>query len=313
MSLLSSEFIWRKLHSLAGVFLVFYLIFHLLTNSQAALWLGSDGRGFIHDVQFIHSLPYLVVIEILLLGVPFAIHMAWGIVYALQAKTNSYASDGSVPGLREYPRNRAFTWQRVTSWILLFAVIAHVVHMRIYNYPLSGLKGDQKYFIQKVSNDPGLYTVASRLGVEVMNNVEINKSVSDTNNIKIPMGASDQAITLLKRQAVDQEIAWQKALHKWPLTQGESLIVAQDFGTATLFMLRDTFKDPLLAVLYSIFVIAACFHAFNGLWTAFITWGITLNPSIQQISRYFCHTLMFLMMALGLVAIWGTYWLNLKV
>lgn len=305
-----SEFVWRRLHSLSGVFLVLFLIFHLLTNSQAALWLGEDGKGFIHDVLLIHNLPYLVLIEILLLGVPFAIHMAWGVAYALQAKPNSYTSDGSKPSLPEYGRNHAFTWQRITSWILLFAVIAHVVQMRIYNYPASALKGDQDYYIQRVEIDPGLYTVAERLGVSVRTT---DQRLTDIDKATIPSNISKEATDLLQKQAKEQQAAWLDALHQRPLNAGQAWIVAKDFGTATLFMVRDTFKDPLLAVLYSIFVLAACFHAFNGLWTALITWGITLNPSIQRVSRYFCYSLMFLVMFLGMAAIWGTYWLNLKV
>ena len=67
---LPRAFIWRRLHSLAGLWLVIYIIDHLLINSQAALLLGNDGRGFIHSVNAIHNLPYLSVIEILVLGVP---------------------------------------------------------------------------------------------------------------------------------------------------------------------------------------------------------------------------------------------------
>ncbi|MFA6915460.1 MAG: succinate dehydrogenase [Parachlamydiales bacterium] len=312
MSLLPSDFVWRKLHSLAGIFLVLYVIFHLVTNSQAALWLGEDGKGFIHDVQFIHNLPYLILVEILLLGVPFAIHMGWGVVYAYQARINSYSTDGSTPSLSEYPRNHAFTWQRITSWILLFAIIGHVVHMRIYNYPASALKGDQKYFVQRVSDDPGLYTVAERLGVKVLNAEQVAAQIPAP-QVNIPQDTPPEAAILLREQAARQQVAWEEALHQWPLHSGQSLIIAKDFGTATLFMIRDTFKDPLMAVLYSIFVVATCFHTFNGLWTALITWGITLNPPIQQISRYFSVALMLLIMALGLAAVWGTYWLNLRI
>lgn len=57
-------FIWRRLHSLMGLWLVLFLIEHLLTNSQAALWLGDNGRGFVNMVNAIHNLPYLEVIEL---------------------------------------------------------------------------------------------------------------------------------------------------------------------------------------------------------------------------------------------------------
>lgn len=37
---LPSAFIWRRAHSLTGLWLVLFLIEHLLTNSQAALFLA---------------------------------------------------------------------------------------------------------------------------------------------------------------------------------------------------------------------------------------------------------------------------------
>ncbi len=72
------EFIWRRAHSLTGIWLVLFLIEHLFTNSQAALYIGDDGLGFVSSVNWLKNLPYLQVIEIFLLGVPFLIHGIWG-------------------------------------------------------------------------------------------------------------------------------------------------------------------------------------------------------------------------------------------
>src|SRR4051812_29543012 len=108
-------FIWRRVHSLAGLWFVLFLIEHLLTNSQAALFIGDNGSGFVEAVNFIKSLPYLPVIEIFLLGVPFLVHAIWGVKYLLTSKFNSFPADGSTPSLPQYPRNQAFTWQRITS------------------------------------------------------------------------------------------------------------------------------------------------------------------------------------------------------
>ena len=57
-------FLWRRLHSIAGLWLVIFIISHLFTNSQAALLIGDDGQGFINAVNAIHNLPYLPLIEI---------------------------------------------------------------------------------------------------------------------------------------------------------------------------------------------------------------------------------------------------------
>src|SRR5580692_1285716 len=107
-------FIWRRLHSLAGLWFVLFLIEHLLTNSQAALWLGDNGKGFVHMVNALHNLPYLQVIEMFLLGFPILLHMVLGVKYLFTSKSNIVKGDGSTPYLPR-ARNYAYTFQRMTS------------------------------------------------------------------------------------------------------------------------------------------------------------------------------------------------------
>src|ERR1700733_2092312 len=87
-------FIWRRLHSLMGLWLVLFLIEHLLVNSQAALILGENGKGFVEMVNKIHGLPFLKAIEFVLLGIPFLIHMVWGVKYLFTAKSNAHKTKG---------------------------------------------------------------------------------------------------------------------------------------------------------------------------------------------------------------------------
>ncbi len=257
-------FIWRRLHSLTGLFFSLYLFEHLLVNSQAALWIGDDGSGFVRAVNSIQELPYLHFIEIFLLGVPILIHMAWGIHYLQSSAPNSWASDGTKPSLPEYPRNRAYTWQRITSWLLLVGVIAHVIQMRIVEYPV---KAGEKSYMVRLNYDKGLETLAPRLNF--------------------------------------------KLLDAGPLKPGQKIAVAPNFGTAELLMVRETFKWPLMLALYTVFVLSACFHGFNGFWSFMIRWGVTLNVSSQRLMRIFSTALMALVAFWGLAAIWGTYWINL--
>src|ERR1700733_1131343 len=147
MSKIPWAFVIRRLHSLTGLWLAAYLILHLFTNSQAAFLIGDDGSGFIHSVNSIHELPYLPIIEMTLLGVPILIHALWGIQYALSAKYNSFGNTGKTPYLPEYPRNRAFTWQRITSWLLVFGILAHIVHMRFIEYPVSAKVNDHTAYM----------------------------------------------------------------------------------------------------------------------------------------------------------------------
>lgn len=257
-SVLPLPFVVRRLHSLTGLFLALFLIQHLFLNSQAALFFGQDGKTFIEGVNSIHSLPYLPFIEITLLALPILIHMWWGIKILRTGRLNSFPSDGSSPSLN-YPRNRAYSWQRITSWILVVGLIGHVVHMRFLNYP-EEVKGG--YAIE-LSQDVGLSKVAGRLGVD------------------------------LKQD-------------------GDGLIaIAPDFGTAELFVVRETFKHPILIVLYTLFVLSAAFHGMNGLWTFLISWGITLNEKSQKIFAVITNYLMVFVALMGLVAIYGTYWINL--
>lgn len=297
-------FFWRRLHSAIGLWLVVYIIMHLLTNSQAALLVGDDGKGFIHSVNSIHDLPYLPLLELLIIGVPIVIHALWGIMYLRTSKLNSFNSDGSTPSL-PYPKNKAFSWQRITSWILLVGIAAHVIHMRFIEYPAFAQEGSTKYYMVRVDQDAGLKTVAARLGVELYNQNEIAEAA------KIPKKKRNDA-SLLSQQEYEQKVKWIEAAQSRPLNENQVIAVANDFGTVELLMLRNTFQSPIMILLYTLLVISACYHGFNGLWTAMIKWGVTLSTQTQNKFRTFTTLLMILVALLGLAAVWGTYWINLK-
>lgn len=305
-------FIWRRAHSLTGLWLVLFLIEHLLTNSQAALFVGDDGSGFVRAVNFLKDLPYLHVIEIFLLGVPFFIHGLWGIRYLLTAEYNSLPSDGSTPSLPQYTRNQAYTWQRITSWVLLVGILAHVIHMRFLDYPTSAQLNAQRFYMSRVEADDGLYTLSKRLNFEIYPQQkvqEIKKTISSKTQIQ--MGPYSTSEEQLAAQQQRQERAWLEALEKWPLKENQMIAVSPSFGVAELLLVRETFKNPTMIFLYTGLVLATCFHAFNGLWTFMISWGVTLTARSQQLMRSLATLLMVIVTFLGLAAIWGTYWFNL--
>lgn len=263
LSKIPMPFLIRRLHSLTGLFITLYLIEHLFVNSQAALFFGDDGKSFIHAVNGIQNIPYLKVIEILFLAVPILLHGYYGIFFARQAKFNSIPSDGSKPYL-PYAKNKAYSWQRITSWILLFGILLHVYHMRIHQYPEKTQEGNATSFLVEVDKDSGYNTLAPRLDV-----------------------------TFIEKE-------------------GKTYAKAKSFGTAELLVLRESFKSPLIITLYTLFVLSACFHGFNGLWTFCLSWGIVITEKSQKLARRFCYGLMALVTFFGLVAIFGTYWINLK-
>lgn len=310
---LYKDFIWRRIHSLAGLWLVIYITLHLWTNSQAALLIGDDGKGFIHAVNAIHELPYLPILEFVILVLPFLIHIIWGLQRLWTAKLNAFPSDGSSPSLPEYSANRAFTWQRITSWILIVGIAAHVIHMRFLEYPSHASKERQEYYMLPLSIDDGLYTVAERLDVDLYTATELAEQVKSADNMVSEKSSQEMGWEkLLEDQKNVQREKWVSALERHPLKPNEVMALAKDFGTADLLMLRNTFKSPLMIILYSILVITACFHAFNGLWTFLITWGGTLSENAQRLMKSVTLGLMFLVTFLGLIAVWGTYWINLK-
>lgn len=246
---------------MAGVFLVLFLIEHLLTNSQAALWWGEDGRGFIEAVTAIHQLPYLQVLEVFLIGLPFLIHGVYGIAILRTGEPNVGTTDGSKPSLGWKGNNGGYTWQRITAWILLVGVVLHVIEMRFIDYPQEVEGGINPSYAVRLTEDPGIFSLAKRLGVQL----EEKKG-------------------------------------------GEIIATAPNFATASLLVVRDTFKSPWMVIIYSIFVITACYHAFYGLWTASITWGFMKSRKGQRIFLIVCVGLMLLVMGLGLAASIGTFY-----
>lgn len=325
------EFVWRRLHSLFGLWIVIFLIEHMLTNSQAALLFGENGDGFIRAVNFLKHLPYLPVIEIVLLGVPILFHGVWGIKVLMTSKMNSFPGKGNHPSLTKYKRNHAYSWQRITSWILLIGIIAHVGYMRFYMYPASVNVGDHSYYFVRVGMDPGLYTVADRLGVKLYDQSEIEEAkrevhfaaehleqtVQEARTIQEkstePYFYKEETAEILKKyQTLEDKEAWLQGLTKRKPSHDEVIAESPDFGTAVLLVVRDSFRSVFKSILYTIFVIAAVYHGFNGLWTFMITWGIVLKMRSQSKAVNWCVGIMLLVGFLGLASIWGTYFINLR-
>jgi len=309
-----------------GLWLVLFLMEHLLVNSQAALLLGDNAKGFVDGVNAIHNLPYLPVIEIVLLGVPFAIHAVLGIKYLFTSKSNASGTDGSKPALNKYSRNHAYSWQRITSWILLIGLILHVAKFRFIDYPDSVNQGAHSYYFIPVTVDKGLYTVASRLGVNLYSQDEITaerKEFEDRHDEQSLVEAAktfpnsstfdpQEQMILNSAQNYQQKLQWLQVLEKQKIDRDQVVAVAKDFGTASVLAVRDTFKSPIYVGLYTLFVLAACFHGFNGLWTFCITWGVVLRVAAQQRILRWAWGLMIVITFLGLASIWGTYWLNIR-
>jgi len=136
------DFWIRRIHSLLGVVaLGGFLLEHLFTISRVM----AGPAVFDAAVKALSSIPFLVPIEVLFIGVPFALHGIIGVVYALKAK-NNVAQYG-------YWNNWMFYLQRITAYIAFLFVIYHVYTLRIVGKAMGGnLIGFQ--YMQGVLSDP---------------------------------------------------------------------------------------------------------------------------------------------------------------
>ena len=313
----------RRWHSFLGLWLVLYLIEHLLTNSQAALIVGHDGKGFIRAVNALEDLPFVKAIEILLIGIPFLYHGIFGIRYLFTAKYNSLTTDGRRPSLPRYPANHAYTWQRLAAWVLLVGIILHVVQMRFLDYPEEVvIGGTERLYLVRVKMDEGLYTVAARLGVELYDRTEAESIVAryggDAPDKEVEgeskKGVFDPdrylALEAAERSAAEHRFAL--ALERKLPKPNQVVVATSEFGKASLLVVRNTFKDPWMILFYTLFVLAAVYHGFRGLWSFLIVWGVAITWRSQRVVSKIAVGAMVVLGGLGLSAVWLTYWVNLR-
>jgi len=309
----------RRLQSIAGFFFLLFLCEHLFTNSQATLFLGDDGKGFIDAVNWIHSLPYLQVIELTFIGLPLLVHVWFGVERVMMAKYNSSSlpGDGSHTAL-PYWKNIAFTWQRITSILLIVAIGLHIYYMRFLKEPQEASLGIFSEYFVKASVDPGLYTLAPRLDLALFDKEMISQADEELRRQQpfIMQPPEQYNKEFAEKVRADEKVLLQKdivaTMKSLQPASDEVVVMAHTFGTASLMMLRDTYKSILLCTLYSLFVIMAAFHGCNGLWTFAITWGVALSAGSQRFIRLVSNMLMALLIFFGLACIWGVYWINLR-
>ncbi len=125
-------FLLRRLHSLSGVVPIgAFLIVHLITNASVVWGLinqresGDNHAGvatFQHEVNFIHSLPALLLIEIFGLWLPIAFHSVLGVYYATSSR----------PNVAHYPYqdNWRYTLQRISGYVGVLFIFYHVATLR---------------------------------------------------------------------------------------------------------------------------------------------------------------------------------------
>jgi len=203
-------FLLRRLHSLSGIFPIgLFLLPHLTTNSSIVWgsWLNKANHGhagietFQHEVNFIHNLPALILIEWGFLFLPLMFHAALGVYFASSGKTN----------VERYPyqKNWRYTLQRASGYLGVIFIVMHILSLR-FQFSFGGL----------------------------MPAFELHAASSST------------------------------ALH----FQGSAWGI-------------------FAPVFYLVCVLGLVFHFANGLWTAGITWGLTVSVQAQKRWGYVCAAL----------------------
>jgi succinate dehydrogenase / fumarate reductase cytochrome b subunit len=113
------SFLWRRLHSLSGVFPVgVFLLEHLFSNSFAL----RGPQAYNNYVGFLVSLPYLPIIETVFIFIPILFHSLYGIYIWWRGDSN----------LSDYPYagNWLYTLQRVSGMIAFVYIGYHVWEQR---------------------------------------------------------------------------------------------------------------------------------------------------------------------------------------
>ncbi|HAM79554.1 succinate dehydrogenase cytochrome b558 subunit [Ornithinibacillus bavariensis] len=114
------EYFYRRLHSLLGVVPIgLFLILHLVVNHFAVY--GEE--SFNKAIDFMESLPFLLLLEIFVIYLPILFHAILGVYIVFIAKNN----------VRRFGffRNWMFYLQRITGIITLVFLAWHVFETRV--------------------------------------------------------------------------------------------------------------------------------------------------------------------------------------
>lgn len=140
----SQTFIFRRLHSLSGVFPIgFFLLEHMFSN---AFILGG-AEAYNRQIHFLQSFPFVLFLEITFIAIPILYHSIYGIVVTVTGKTNL----SSYP----YTQNALYILQRITGIIALIYISYHVYHTRI----VQAMYGTEVSYarMQALMSQPGMF------------------------------------------------------------------------------------------------------------------------------------------------------------
>lgn len=137
------EFYWRRLHSLLGLIPVgLFVTMHLLINYSAT----NGEESFNKASGLMESIPFLPIVEWVVIYIPLMFHAFYGVYIAFTAK----------PNLNRFgtTRNWFFMMQRVTGIFLVIFIAWHIFQTRLQK-TINDVEIDYNLVADIVSN-PGM-------------------------------------------------------------------------------------------------------------------------------------------------------------
>ena len=233
-------FLLRRLHSLSGIFPIGLFLFPHLTTNSSIVW-GEQLRDpkvvadlpasavphagvetFQHEVDFIHNLPALVLIEFGVLFLPIIFHAVLGIWFASSGKYNV--------DRYKYQNNWRYTLQRISGYIGVVFIFLHITSLR-FGLTYGGL---------------------------------------------LPAFDPHQA------------------------------------ASSTAIHFQQGALGYFIPVFYLVCVLALIFHFANGLWTAAITWGLTVSQPAQKRWGWVCAVIGIMLSGAAIAAVYGFTTLDIE-
>jgi succinate dehydrogenase / fumarate reductase, cytochrome b subunit len=118
------HFLLRRLHSLTGIMFGMYLFVHLAVNATLAEGARHAGEATVFQklVDYIHSIPFLMVVEFSFIFLPLLYHTLYGfyIIYTGQMNVGRYG----------YTRNYLYLLQRVSGMIIVLFALFHILSLK---------------------------------------------------------------------------------------------------------------------------------------------------------------------------------------
>jgi succinate dehydrogenase / fumarate reductase, cytochrome b subunit len=112
------HFLLRRLHSLTGIVFGGYLVVHLLINATIA----QGGNVYQTQVDKIHDLPFLPVIEWTFIYLPILFHTAYGIWITVNGQWNATRYP--------YEKNYFYVLQRISAIVIVFFMLFHILSLK---------------------------------------------------------------------------------------------------------------------------------------------------------------------------------------